>query len=335
MITVKNLPIKTVSRKNTKSRKNTLKKVENTTVCETVQFSHALDYVLRDLDAVGEVDGTDGYQLEKFEETPVRPDEIVLEEPEDIKPERDTSLETLLRALDNLDLNELEKAVTADASPVELEALENAIAAAEKTEAAAVDPLSSVMTPVRSSEEMVKKEKKAETSSRDTVKTVGFAGVLKNRIGEDISSLYITEDCDEETKKKENETVIAMLDDRVLCSQKKVAEKMLAFFPFLTGHSNECNKVLKIAFTLLHQEGALTTTKNGNLFKALRANGYSAGTANAQSGQVFTLFLLLKIVGENKGSGAVRRFEENPKSHICQTALSRLGLRESAVEEAA
>ena len=125
-----------------------------------------------------------------------------------------------------------------------------------------------------------------------------------------------------------------MLDDRVLCSQKKVAEKMLAFFPFMTGHSEDCNKVLKIAFTLLHEEGALTTTKNGNLFKALRSNGYSEGTANAQSGQVFTLFQLLKIVGPNVGEGVVRRFEENLSSHVYKTTLSRLGLAESAVEGA-
>lgn len=298
MITVRHLPPKK------HARKNTIKKTE------TPHFCHALSVTFEELDAL---DAAEMFEIEKVEEKPVQVEEIVIE-----KPETDSSTDALMQELDNLDLNELESAVTADASPVELEALEKVILSEEKkyeeglhAPTPAVDPLSMIMTAVKPAETIVKTAKNAEETSRETVKTVGIAGVLKNRIGSDISKLYMTEDCDEETMKKENETIVAMLDDRVLCSQKKVAEKMLAFFPFLTGHSNECNKVLRIAFTLLHKEGVITTTKNGNLFKALRSNGYSVGTATAQSGQVFALFQLLKIVKPNSGAGVVRRFAEN------------------------
>lgn len=335
MITVKNLPAK-----NSKSRKNTAKKVEtmNAAATETTLFSHALSATPAELEAL---DAVEVVEVEKVEETPVQVEEVVIEDVEEVKAKAESNNDALMKEIENLDMNELENAITADASPAELEALENAIAAeVKKNEEALVEPapvfnpLTAIMTPVKPAEKIVKKAKKAEETARETIKTIGIAGVLKNRIGADISKLYMTEDCDEETKQKENETIVAMLDDRVLCSQKKVAEKMLAFFPFMTGHSEECNKVLKIAFTLLHEEGALTTTKNGNLFKALRSNGYSEGTANAQSGQVFTLFQLLKVVGPNVGEGMVRRFEENPSSHVYKTTLSRLGLSATAVEGA-
>ena len=325
MITVKNLPAK---KHNAKSRKNTAKKVE--TMTEATLFSHALNATVEELEAL---DVIESLEVEKAEEQPSQVEEVVIEEVETAKPELDASTEALMKEIEDLDMNEIENAITADASPEELEALEKAVAAEElKNEEVlaepVVNPLSAIMTPTEHTEEIVKKAKKASETTRETVKTIGIAGVLKNRIGADISNLYMTEDCDEETKQKENETIVVMLDDRVLCSQKKVAEKMLAFFPFMTGHSEECNKVLKIAFTLLHEEGALTTTKNGNLFKALRSNGYSEGTANAQSGQVFTLFQLLKVVGPNVGEGVVRKFEENANSHIYKTALSRLGIAE-------
>ena len=335
MITLKNRP----ARKNTNSRKNTTKKVEtmNATANENTLFSNSLNAMFEELDAL---DAAETIEVEKVEETPAQVEEVVIEDVETLKTKAESNVDALMAEIENLDMNELEDAVTSDASPIELEALEKAVETEEKKNeetlaepTPVVDPLAAIMSP-KPVETIAKKAKKVTESSRDTIKSVGIAGVLKNRIGADISSLYLTEGCDEETKKQENETIISMLDDRVICSQKKVAEKMLAFFPFMTGHSEECNKVLKIAFTLLHEEGALTTTKNGNLFKALRSNGYSEGTANAQSGQVFTLFQLLKIVGPNVGKGVVRRFEENPSSHVYKTTLSRLGLAESAVEGA-
>lgn len=77
--------------------------------------------------------------------------------------------------------------------------------------------------------------------------------------------------------------------------QKKVAEKVIQLFTYMSKGGN-LNKVMRLAFTTLINEGQLTFGKQGTFQDVLLANGFSLGTARAQSGQIKQLFPLLKIV---------------------------------------
>lgn len=102
-------------------------------------------------------------------------------------------------------------------------------------------------------------------------------------------------------------------------SQIKVREKMVQLFGYMRN-GGKLNEVMRRAFTVLIAEGQLTSGDKGNLHLNLLTKPYSAGTARAQSGQIFSLFPALKIVVKSERGIYVA----NPNSMILETMKAAL-----------
>ena len=82
------------------------------------------------------------------------------------------------------------------------------------------------------------------------------------------------------------------LDNPLVWRQKKVKTKALQFFHWLEG-GNLASRVIPEAVKFLVEHQEISTKQLSAHFQKL---GYTVGTANAQAGQMVTLFKLLKIV---------------------------------------
>lgn len=102
-------------------------------------------------------------------------------------------------------------------------------------------------------------------------------------------------------------------------SQIKVREKMVQLFGYMRN-GGKLNEVMRRAFAVLIAEGQLTSGDKGNLHLNLLTKPYSAGTARAQSGQIFSLFPALKIVVKSERGIYVA----NPNSMILETMKAAL-----------
>lgn len=131
------------------------------------------------------------------------------------------------------------------------------------------------------------------TEPRVTYKD-GYGKMLEQRIKNSKEVLALTKDIDKEEQVKEVRELEKLLDDKTVFSQKKVCEKVIGLYTFLTGGC-DLNTVLKIAFSTFKQDGYLEGGKKGNLYQALLKKPYSKDTANAQMGQVMNMLPKLGI----------------------------------------
>jgi hypothetical protein len=83
----------------------------------------------------------------------------------------------------------------------------------------------------------------------------------------------------------------------------KVREKIIMLFTWMQkgGGADALNEVMRRAFTVLHEQGELTSGDKGNLQLNLLAKPYSVGTARSQANQMFMAFPELGLVVKEKG----------------------------------
>ena len=112
------------------------------------------------------------------------------------------------------------------------------------------------------------------------------------------------------------------LDDPVVWRQKKVKEKAIQFFEILRGTKIDA-KLLRIGFDELRTKGYLCKFPERNMYKRYLAEGYSEGTANAQSGQMHSLFRQLRMVIPDPTTP--NKFIVNPNSLLFERALKAFG----------
>lgn len=110
------------------------------------------------------------------------------------------------------------------------------------------------------------------------------------------------------------------LDDKTFFTQKKVCEKVIYLFSWLTGKA-VLNTVLEIAFKTLKRDGYLEGGKKGNLYKALLEKPYSPGTANAQMGQVMNMFPKLNLTSKEG-----HKMTANAESNLLYLIYAKMGL---------
>ena len=108
------------------------------------------------------------------------------------------------------------------------------------------------------------------------------------------------------------------LDDPAVWRQKKVKEKAIQFFEILRGTKIDA-KLLRIGFDELSKKGYLCKSPERNMYKRYLAEGYTEGTANAQSAQMHSLFTQLRIVVPS--SPNPNKLVINPNSLLYEKAL--------------
>jgi len=120
-------------------------------------------------------------------------------------------------------------------------------------------------------------------------------------------------------------SIAAMLDDKNPKTWKlaqKEKEKAVMLFGYLKK-GGQLNEVMRRAFTLLINEGELTSGDKGNLQQDLLKKPYSIGTARSQANQMFGLFQALEIVTKSEKG----KFVANPDSLILAKVKGMLGLQ--------
>lgn len=110
------------------------------------------------------------------------------------------------------------------------------------------------------------------------------------------------------------------LDDSTVWRQKKVQAKAVQFFAILAGQSPKAD-LIRIGFSELVQSQKIETGDKGNLFNRFVREGYTPATARAQSSQIKTLFLNMKVITK-KGE---QLYVVNPISLIYEKALEAFG----------
>ena len=138
-------------------------------------------------------------------------------------------------------------------------------------------------------------------ASRLTYVTSSKSAVLSAKLGEKAADYLVLEVGDislgaTEMQAKMNE-VLGAID---ACPQKKVQEKAVMLFGWM-AKGGALNEVMARAFKVLLRDGKITTGEKGNLMTELLAKPYSVGTARAQSGQILSLFPMLKVTDRSKG----------------------------------
>lgn len=162
------------------------------------------------------------------------------------------------------------------------------------------------------------KEKKV-SEPRITYKD-GYGKMLEQRIKNSKDVLALTKDIDKEEQVKEVKELEKLLDDKTVFSQKKVCEKVVQLYTFLTGGCS-LNTVLKIAFETFKQDGYLDGGKKGNLYQALLKKPYSPDTANAQSAQVMNMLPKLGIAVK-----VGHRLSPDPESNLLPLIYQKMGI---------
>jgi hypothetical protein len=128
-------------------------------------------------------------------------------------------------------------------------------------------------------------------------------------------------------EKSQDEFVERMNDPKAIAD--KVREKAIMLFTWLKN-GGELNEVMRRAFTVLHDQGQLTSGDKGNLQQNLLTKPYSLGTARSQANQMFMLFPELRLTVKHKG-GMV----PNANSVLLPLIYDRLGLTGAATDEGA
>lgn len=142
-------------------------------------------------------------------------------------------------------------------------------------------------------------------ATRKTYANDGYQAVLLQRV-KNRELLRLTTD----------DAVSLDLDDTTVWKQKKVKEKAVNLFTSIQN-GRITNRVIMLGFEVLREKGSLTGGPCGNLYRKLMLEGYSAGTAHAQSCQIITLFRLLRIT-MSMGS---RRWVPNPDSLVLERSM--------------
>lgn len=122
---------------------------------------------------------------------------------------------------------------------------------------------------------------------------------------------------DEELQAKQ-EALLKYIDEELAV---KIGEKSVMLFNWLRN-GGKLNEIMKRAFTVLLNDGHLTSGSKGNLVTNFESKPYSPGTAASQSNQIFGLFPLLGICNSKSGG----RMDLNPTSTIVLKIKEELGL---------
>lgn len=123
-------------------------------------------------------------------------------------------------------------------------------------------------------------------------------------------------------ERSQDEFIERMNDPKAIAD--KVREKAIMLFTWLKS-GGELNEVMRRAFTVLHQDGQLTSGGKGNLEQNLLLKPYSKGTAASQANQMFMLFPILRLTVKHKGGMA-----PNANSVLLPMIFDRLGLNPGA-----
>ena len=162
------------------------------------------------------------------------------------------------------------------------------------------------------------KEKKV-SEPRITYKD-GYGKMLEERIKNSKDVLALTKYISKEKQVKQVQELVKLLDDKTVFSQKKVCEKVVQLYTFLTGGCS-LNTVLKIAFETFKRDGYLDGGKKGNLYQALLKKPYSPDTANAQSAQVMNMLPKLGITVK-----VGHRLSPDPESNLLPLIYQKMGI---------
>lgn len=169
----------------------------------------------------------------------------------------------------------------------------------------------------------VPKEPKAPSVPRATSTTHKPGALLMVKLGADARD-YLTFSLadaalNEDALVAKQDAFIERMNDNDSIADK-VKEKMSMTLCYVKN-GGELNEVLKRAFTVLHNEGELTSGDKGNLQLNLLSKPYSMGTSRSQSCQMFMALPELGIVTKIKG-----QMVANPDSALLPLINAKLGL---------
>jgi len=139
---------------------------------------------------------------------------------------------------------------------------------------------------------------------------------MKDRMGADLGGLVALEEGDDIEAKREG--VFAALQE----SGVKVQNRIAFVLEFVTGKSAKLNGVMQTAFKLLKADGSITTGDDGNMIKALTAQGKTIRTARAMGNNAIAALRTLKVVTKDEKGGYVA----NPQSVVLTKMNSMLAL---------
>lgn len=169
-------------------------------------------------------------------------------------------------------------------------------------------------------EEAKKEAKSIAPKAKHVTYKDGYAKMLEERMKNSAKFFSLTKDLSEEEQKKELDELRLALDDKSKFSQKKVCEKVVGLFTYLSDNAS-LNPVLKIAFNVLKNDGFIESGKKGNLYQALLKKPYSPQTATAQLGQVMNMLPRLGITLK-----AGHKMTPNPESNLLPMIYSKMGI---------
>ncbi|MVX56836.1 hypothetical protein [Parasutterella muris] len=169
-------------------------------------------------------------------------------------------------------------------------------------------------------EEAKKEVKSIAPKAKHVTYKDGYAKMLEERMKNSAKVFSLTKDLSEEEQKKELDELRLALDDKSKFSQKKVCEKVVGLFTYLSDNAS-LNPVLKIAFNVLKNDGFIESGKKGNLYQALLKKPYSPQTATAQLGQVMNMLPRLGITLK-----AGHKMTPNPESNLLPMIYSKMGI---------
>lgn len=169
-------------------------------------------------------------------------------------------------------------------------------------------------------EEAKKEAKSIAPKAKHVTYKDGYAKMLEERMKNSAKVFSLTKDLSEEEQKKELDELRLALDDKSKFSQKKVCEKVVGLFTYLSDNAS-LNPVLKIAFNVLKNDGFIESGKKGNLYQALLKKPYSPQTATAQLGQVMNMLPRLGITLK-----AGHKMTPNPESNLLPMIYSKMGI---------
>lgn len=162
------------------------------------------------------------------------------------------------------------------------------------------------------------KEPKAPAPSKVTHKR---GDLLLAKLGAKVGD-YLVFDADPAINDMKRDAFIERMNDNKAIADK-VRDKILMLMTWMANGRapSELNEVLRRAFTVLHEQGELTSGDKGNLQLNLLEKPYSIGTSRSQASQIFMLLPELDMVVKTKG-----KMVPNPNSVMLQAVNHQLGL---------
>jgi hypothetical protein len=232
----------------------------------------------------------------------------------------------------------LDDEIVEDATTTDADALEAAVADAEKTEAvqglyaeqdseaaavSAADTPSTDAEAVADKPAKAKREKKAKEPKAPRVTSITHkpGDRLVALLGGKEALVFLKSE-DTVAAEQRAEKFIEDMNDREAIADK-VKDKAIMLLTWIVSGKDvsALNEVLRRSFEVLFKDGELTSGKNGNLQSNLLSKPYSPGTAASQANQMFMLFPILGITVREKGRMAL-----NPDSTIVEAMKLKMGV---------